>query len=126
MVSREERAVYAAVLERDQMMTYWKTELPLHLSLDHWLATNPWVCVARLLPPVLEPCSGLMERDHVHEHAGGTKAKRAPTTMDNLVILCHHHHQNGWATSHRPEIRDYIKEANERYQRHRGRHQDPG
>jgi len=113
VVSKAEQAIYEAVLERDRL-TVWLSQGDVGLLA--WLATEPWVCVA----PVIDPsqsgtCSGAMERDHVHSHTGGTKGKRPPTTMETLVILCHHHHQNGWATSHRPRIRTYIKEANERY-----------
>jgi hypothetical protein len=113
MVTKAEQAIYDAVLERDRLMTLEQI-IPPGMATE-WLARSPWVCVARLLG-VSDRCSGEMERDHVHEHAGGTKGKRAPTTMDTLVILCHHHHQDGWATAHRPEIREYIKTANERYQ----------
>ena len=123
MVSRKEKQIYEQVLERDRMMTYERM-YPQASSLEAFLASDPWVCVAPMVEkwPLVDlsvsvRCSGDMERDHVHEHAGGTKAKRAPTTMETLVILCHHHHQNGWATSHRPEIREYIKVANERHRR---------
>jgi len=114
MVTKTERLIYEMVLERDRVMT-WATE-GRRGRLDRWLSYEPWICVAPLIDPSQsESCSGAMERDHVHSHTGGTKSKRPPTTMATLVILCHHHHQDGWATSHRPEIRAYIKEANERY-----------
>ena len=118
-MNRQERLIYELVLERDRVM-YWEMnhfENPVwDVSLEAWLMTDPWVCAAPVIDlSQLGRCSGEMERDHVHEHAGGTKGKRAPTTMETLVILCHHHHQDGWATAHRPEIRTYIKEANERY-----------
>ena len=124
MVSKREQAIYDAVLERDRWMSYPWMLTDLHMSREQWMASEPWVCVANLITGITGaglahsrwgPCSGEMERDHVHEHAGGTKGKRALTTMETLVILCHHHHQDGWATAHRPEIREYIKEANERY-----------
>lgn len=125
MVSREDREVYEAVLERDRLMTWLARDEKPH-RLQAWLMTDPWVCAMPLIAPSrdLSPalwglCSGEMQRDHVHVHAGGTKAKRADTTMETLVILCRHHHLNGWATSHRPEIRQYIKEANERYRNHK-------
>lgn len=121
MVTKSEQAIYDAVLERDRMMTYEAgRQEPWH-DLAFYLSLDPWVCMAPLIRERFEPrsrleqCSGEMERDHVHTHTGGTKSKRPPTTMETLVILCHHHHQNGWATGHRPEIRIYIKEANERY-----------
>lgn len=120
MVTRAERLVYEAVLDRDRLM-YWdsvlKGWLTRHQSFEAWLMSDPWICVARLIDPRQSVnCSGEMTRDHVHEHTGGTKAKRPPTTMETVVILCQAHHLNSrWATSHRPEIRTYIKEANERY-----------
>lgn len=113
MVSKQEQRIYDQVLERDQVM-YWKLRPVEMLTLAEWLMTDPWVCVAPLLG-ASDRCSGEMERDHIWEHAGGTKGDRAPTTMETLVILCHHHHQDGWATAHRPELREYIKRANERY-----------
>lgn len=139
MVSQRERAIYEAVLERDRWMS-WNFGLEVYLMLQRtdprpnmgyvsypqWRAQDRDVCVAPIISGLAEaglpsspwgPCSGEMERDHVHTHTGGTKGKRALTTMETLVILCHHHHQDGWATSHRPEIREYIKEANERYRR---------
>lgn len=127
MVSKQERAVYDQVLERDRMMAYPWMLTDIRMSREEWMASEPWVCVAPLLMATgagfgrWGPCSGEMERDHIHEHSGGTKAKRAPTTMETLVILCHHHHQDGWATAHRPELREYIKKANERYRGRAGR-----
>ena len=120
MVTRIERLVYGMVLERDRVMAWERATRSLHegeyKSLTEYLMDEPWVCVAPLVDSnEWGKCSGEMQRDHVHEHTGGTKSKRAPTTMETVVILCRHHHLNGWATSHRPEIRTYIKEANERY-----------
>lgn len=124
MVTRVERLVYEMVLERDRVM-FWealwnrtrKFGTECH-PLAEYLMMDPWVCIAPLVDSSQwELCSGEMTRDHVHEHTGGTKAKRPPTTMETVVILCRHHHLNGWATSHRPAIRSYIKEANERYKR---------
>lgn len=121
MVSKREQEVYEEVLRRDRWSVYieWMLdvlEVPSHEGFLAWEVTDPWICIAPYIDPkALGTCSGEMTRDHVHEHTGGTKAKRAPTTMETVVILCSHHHLNGWATSHRPEIRRYIKEANERY-----------
>ena len=118
MVAKAEQAIYDAVLERDRLMTWLAGSHPDWATLELYLSIDPWICVAPLIragSDRLDPCSGEMTRDHVHEHTGGTKAKRPPTTMETLVILCFHHHLDGWATSHREEIREYIKEANERY-----------
>jgi len=120
MVTKVEQQIYEMVLERDRWMT-WQANLVVYSrGYQGWLMSEPEVCMAPVIDPLVDPsqsgqCSGAMERDHVHTHTGGTKGKRPPTTMETLVMLCHHHHQDGWATSHRPEIRTYIKEANERY-----------
>jgi len=120
MVTKSDRLIYDEVLRRDRMMTWWegrefRAKNPWAVP-GPYLASEPSVCAAPIIDPSQSGrCSGAMERDHVHTHTGGTKGKRPPTTMETLVILCHHHHQDGWATSHRPEIRIYIKEANERY-----------
>lgn len=122
MVSKKEQVAYEQVLERDRLMTWLSGLVHTFRGLDAWLATDPEICMAPVIDRSLsDHCSGAMERDHVHSHTGGTKGKRAPTTIDNLVILCHHHHQDGWATAHRPQIREYIKEANERYRDLAGR-----
>lgn len=119
-MNKRDELVYEQVLERDRLMAFER--MYLTGPLEAYLASDPWVCAAPMIDrwPLVDlnvsvTCSGAMERDHVHSHTGGTKGKRAPTSMNNLVILCHHHHQDGWATSHRPEIRTYIEEANERY-----------
>jgi hypothetical protein len=120
MVSKQDQLVYEMVLERDRVM-FWneyvsKFDQPM-LSLAEWLTADPWVCVAVIIDPSeWGTCSGEMTRDHVHEHTGGTKGKRAVTTMETVIILCRHHHLNGWATSHRDILRTYIKEANARYE----------
>lgn len=121
MVSKADQLVYEMVLDRDRRIAFER--MYLRGPLDSYLASDPWVCVAPMVDKgwprvdlnVSLKCSGEMTRDHVHEHTGGTKGKRAPTTMETVIILCRHHHLNGWATSHREEIRTYIKEANERY-----------
>jgi hypothetical protein len=127
MVSKQEELVYERVLDRDRFMVWdFLVGQPrprnyVVATIEAYLAENPWVCVASIIDPSQSGrCSGEMERDHVWPHTGGTKSKRPPTTMETVVILCHHHHQNGWATSHRPEIRAYIVEANERYRAYAG------
>ena len=50
--------------------------------------------------------------DHVHDWYG-KMGKRAASDPAHLVTLCWGHHLAGWATSHRPELREYLagKEA---------------
>jgi len=120
MVTKAERLIYEEVLRRDRLL-YWEWVLSLnHPPFDVWESQDPWVCAARTMGVIdsqaLEPCSGVMTRDHVHTHTGGTKGKRPITSMETVLILCSLHHLNSpWAVTHRPRIRAYIKEANERY-----------
>lgn len=51
--------------------------------------------------------------DHVQDH-GGRMGKRAPSDRAHLVTLCWHHHLDGWATSHRPQLRAYIAQREQR------------
>jgi hypothetical protein len=72
---------------------------------------NAW---GRVIP---ERAYELMERDHIRDeppigtlaktHAGGF-GKRPPDDLGHLVTLCYALHHGGWATSHRPELRDYL------------------
>ena len=45
--------------------------------------------------------------DHVRDEP--MIGKRAPSDARHLVLLCWHHHLNGWATANRPILRAYIK-----------------
>ncbi len=74
-------------------------------------------CVAATLG---EPsrCSGRLTLDHVRGQPAigslevnneGGYGRRAPSDAAHLVTLCWHHHLDGWATSHRPELRDYLR-----------------
>lgn len=44
--------------------------------------------------------------DHVKDEP--MMGKRAPSDRKHLATLCWHHHLDGWATAHRPELRSYI------------------
>lgn len=44
------------------------------------------------------------------EKEGGF-GKRPPDDPAHLVTLCWHHHLNGWATSHRPDLREYLAQV---------------
>lgn len=100
------------------------------------LRLDGYRCVARLIAVQLglniDPCrnkwhatiittgrypASALEIDHVSDVlgfkkgmsvAGPMKGKRAPSDLKHLVSLCHHHHQDGWATSHRQELRAYL------------------
>jgi hypothetical protein len=73
------------VLERYQGCTYERTR-----SLNVW-----------------GPCDGPLTLDHVQD-GYGRMGKRAPSDRQHLVTLCRHHHLDGFATSHRPELREYL------------------
>ena len=64
----------------------------------------PWLCFETGAEAA---CSGRLTLDHVREQP--MMGKRAPSDMAHLVTLCEHHHLDGWATSHRPELRAYLE-----------------
>ena len=65
-----------------------------------------WQCVAPRLGAA-DPCIVWLTLDHV-QSGYGRMGKRAPSDPAHLVTLCRHHHLDGWATSHRPELRAYL------------------
>lgn len=67
-------------------------------------------CIAWVLDP-LETCSGRLTLDHVNDQS--MRGKRAPSDEQHLVMLCEEHHLGmkagrNWATSHRPQLREYL------------------
>jgi hypothetical protein len=66
-------------------------------------------CVAVWLGEFGAECRGRLTLDHVKDQP--MMGKRAPSDMAHLVALCEHHHLDGWATSHRPELRAYLREV---------------
>ena len=73
-------------------------------------------CLAAFLDPDHEcrsvfgephPPNRLLTLDHVQD-GYGRMGKRAPSDRAHLVSLCYHAHLNGWATSHRPLLREYL------------------
>ncbi len=85
------------------------------------LAMDGWRCVAPRLDPKAGICrnkwnstiitSGRMPEsaltlDHVKDQP--MMGKRAPSDERHLATLCWHHHLDGWATAHRPELRAYL------------------
>ena len=73
-MTAEERRVYDAAWERDGGR-----------------------CVAPVLDPGIDPCSGPITRQHVRKQPGDPRI----TTLDRVLLLCAHHHLDGWATSKR-------------------------
>jgi hypothetical protein len=65
-------------------------------------------CVAVKLGEHPNTCGGRLTLDHVRDHAamGGV---RAPSDARHLATVCENHHLwNGWATSHKPQLRAYL------------------
>lgn len=53
-------------------------------------------------------CGGRLTLDHVKDEP--RMGVRAPSDAAHLVSLCENHHLwTGWATSHRPELREYLR-----------------
>jgi hypothetical protein len=92
---------------------------------DEVLRADRYRCVARVVCEIsgqpLDPCGGrwhgqdsFAERlpaayltlDHVKDQP--RMGRRAPSDRQHLVSLCWHHHLDGWATAHRPELRAYL------------------
>jgi hypothetical protein len=66
-------------------------------------------CVAVILGASPATCKGRLTLDHVRDHAA-MGAKRAPSDPQHLVSLCEEHHLwSGWATSHKPQLREYLR-----------------
>lgn len=66
-------------------------------------------CVAPQIDRRADLCRGRLTLDHVKDTP--MMGKRAPSDERHLVVLCWHHHLDGWATSHRPELREYLSSA---------------
>jgi hypothetical protein len=68
-------------------------------------------CVAPRLGGSFMDCGGLHTLDHVKDEP--RMGVRAPSDMAHLVTLCEQHHLwTSWATSHRPELREYLRRVN--------------
>lgn len=74
-----------------------------------WVIGANDLCRDRWGTPVRHEDLAAMTLDHVRDEA--CMAKRAPSDLAHLVTLCWHHHLDGWATSHRPALRAYLREA---------------
>lgn len=67
-------------------------------------------CVAVLLGEPSDDCRGRLTLDHVKDQP--RMGKRAPSDMAHLLAVCEWHHLEGWATSHRPALREYLRGVN--------------
>lgn len=68
-------------------------------------------CVAPRLGAT-DPCSGRLTIEHVRDHAA-TGGRRAPSDLAHCLTLCLHHHLDGFATSHKPAERRYLRSFEE-------------
>lgn len=68
-------------------------------------------CVAPTIDYFCDPCNGRLTLDHIQE-GYGRMGKRAPSDRGHLVSVCWHHHLDGWSTSHRAELREYLARVN--------------
>lgn len=76
-------------------------------------------CVAQLLDTKVDPCATVwgdtdrwlvalaLQLDRVRDHPA--MGKSPAYDLYHCVALCPHHHLDGWATSHRPELRAYLR-----------------
>ena len=64
-------------------------------------------CVAPQIDTNAGDCRGRLTLDHVKDQP--MMGKRAPSDPQHLVTLCIRHHLDGWATSHRPLLRAYLR-----------------
>lgn len=64
-------------------------------------------CVAVTLGEDPLDCRGPLTLDHVRDQP--MMGKRAPSDERHLAAICEHHHLYGWATAHRPELREYLR-----------------
>jgi hypothetical protein len=67
-------------------------------------------CVAPRLGATEYDCHGRLTLDHVKDQP--MMGKRAPSDLSHLATLCWTHHLDGWATSHRPQLREYLARVN--------------
>lgn len=81
-------------------------EDPVGPVLRSEVLTRDGGCVAVVLGEVPGDCHGRLTLDHVKDQP--RMGRRAPSDPGHLVTLCEHHHLDGWATGHRPELRAYL------------------
>lgn len=87
-------------------------------SFTGWIGIGS-ICVAPFLDRWSDRCDGRTTLDHVKDQpkVGAPIVKRgperrrryrAPSDPAHLASVCWHHHLDGWATAHRPELRAYL------------------
>ena len=68
-------------------------------------------CMAPRLDPAVDACDGRLTRQHVKDGPGGPRI----TSYRTVLMLCWHHHLDGWATSKDALAlqREYLRELPE-------------
>lgn len=66
-------------------------------------------CVAVKLGEPKADCRGRLTLDHVKDEP--RMGRRAPSDAAHLATVCEWHHLYGWATAHRPELREYLRKV---------------
>lgn len=94
------------VTSRDLRFTFYaQRTVPLVRTWREWKEFgNP--CLAPALDPLALVCHGRITLDHIKFAL--MMGRKAPDDEYHLVSLCWHHHLDGWATAHRPLLRDYL------------------
>ena len=64
-------------------------------------------CVAVTLGEPAADCRGRLTIDHVKSEP--RMGRRAPSDLAHMAAVCEWHHLYGWATSHRPALREYLR-----------------
>ncbi len=83
----------------------WRDLLRAGGCVAPYLDPNAGLCRDRWGTPVRPDAAAALTVDHIREHPGGER-RSVPRW---LVTVCWGHHVNGgWATAHRPELRDYL------------------
>ena len=119
--------VVEQVFERDRgairQALFGRGEPPWYAATLHWFGDrlqfgDEVVCPAIVIDrKQLGKCFGRWTIDHVNEQS--TRGKRAPSDLGHCISLCEGHTEPGmkagfiWNTAHRPQIREYLKGANQ-------------
>ena len=64
------------------------------------------VCQAPIIDPGCDPCRGMLTREHVR-YAAAMGGRRI-TVRTGMLLLCLHHHLDGWASAHKQAERDHL------------------
>jgi hypothetical protein len=89
------------------MARRWRRPDPVTPELRLAVLERDFGCVAVRLGEDPSTCRGRLTLDHVKDQP--RMGVRAPSDASHLASLCEFHHLEGWATSHRPALREYLR-----------------